>query len=59
VAKKEFKFNSLNKMKKFDLNNCGVQEMNAEEMRVTEGGNPALFLLAFCLIMCFLRMAEA
>ena len=46
-------------MKKFDLNNCGVQEMNAEEMRVTEGGNPALFLLAFCLIMCFLRMAEA
>jgi len=26
-------------MKKLDLNDYGVQEMNAEEMRVTEGGN--------------------
>ena len=25
-------------MKNLDLNNYGVQEMNAEEMRVTEGG---------------------
>ncbi len=25
-------------MKKLDLNNYGVQEMNAEEMRITEGG---------------------
>jgi len=33
-------------MKKLDLNNCGVQEMNAEEMRKYEGGGWPLFLVA-------------
>jgi len=25
-------------MNNLDLNNCGVQEMNAEEVQITEGG---------------------
>ncbi len=38
-------------MKKLDLNGLGVQEMNAEEMRVTEGGywQAALALAGACI----------
>jgi len=37
-------------MKNLDLNKYGVQEMNAEEMRETEGGNPFFFLALFIAI---------
>ena len=38
-------------MKNLDLNNCGVQEMNAEEMRKTEGGIlPILLALGILLV---------
>lgn len=37
-------------MKNLDLNKLGVQEMNAEEMRATEGGFFPLML--FVLIAC-------
>ena len=33
-------------MKNLNLNNCGVQEMNAEEMRKAEGGFLAFFVVA-------------
>ena len=36
-------------MKNLDLNNYGVQEMNAGEMRDVEGGNPLFFLALFIL----------
>jgi hypothetical protein len=33
-------------MKNLDLNKYGVQEMNAKEMKTTEGGNPVTMFLA-------------
>ena len=35
----------LIKMKNLDLNGYGVLEMNAEEMKLTEGGGPILALV--------------
>lgn len=32
-------------MKTLDLNNYGVQEMNAVEMRATDGGNPLFWFI--------------
>jgi hypothetical protein len=40
-------------MKNLDLNGLGVQEMNAEEMRVTDGGMIWLAGLAAGLIVSF------
>jgi len=37
-------------MKNFDLNGLGVQEMNAEEMRETDGGNVLLFLVILTVV---------
>ena len=46
-------------MKNLDLNNYGVQEMNAEEMRTTEGGNPAILLYLLVLLLVIGTMAQA
>ncbi len=47
-------------MKKLDLNNYGVQEMNAEEMRITEGGILGLivFSIAFGILQALRLMTE-
>lgn len=44
-------------MKNLDLNNCGVQEMNAEEMRKTEGG--FLGLIVFGIAFGLIQLAAA
>ena len=36
-------------MQNLDLNNYGVQEMDAVEMRETDGGSPTLAILGFAL----------
>jgi lactobin A/cerein 7B family class IIb bacteriocin len=41
----------LIKMKNFDLNGFGVQEMNAEEMRETDGGFIPLVIIAVAVVM--------
>jgi lactobin A/cerein 7B family class IIb bacteriocin len=47
-------------MKNLDLNNCGVQEMNAEEMRATEGGIiPLLVALVVGAIIAVVGVAVA
>lgn len=33
-----------------NLENYGVQEMDAEEMKTTEGGNPFVFLALFIIV---------
>lgn len=46
-------------MKNLNLNNYGVQEMNAEEMRTTEGGIIPLFLLVVAGIIAVVGAAIA
>jgi hypothetical protein len=46
-------------MKKLDLNNYGVQEMNAEEMRVVEGGNPAIIFYLIVLLLAIGTLTQS
>jgi len=45
-------------MKNLDLNGLGVQEMNAEEMRVVDGGNPAVIFYLIVLMLAILTLPE-
>ena len=51
VVAKIFYNEILIKMKNFDLNGFGVQEMNAEEMRETDGGFIPLVIIAVAVVM--------
>jgi len=45
-------------MKKLDLKEYGVQEMNAEEMNKVEGGNPAVLFYIIALMLALLTLPK-
>ena len=55
-GKKYLQFNLKTKMKNLDLNNYGVQELNAGEMQTTEGG--FLGILALLIVVAIIKYAE-